>query len=279
MMMMMMKRRKGRSCLTNILTFLDKVTSYIDSELDVDVILLNFSQAFDKVPHQRLLSKSKSHGISGRVLDWIENCLSGRVQRVQVKGVKSFWESVTSGVPQGSGLGPVLFLIYINDLDEDILRLILKFADDTKIFSTIQSEVDAANLQRDIDKLLEWSEIWQMNFKVTKCKVMHIGKQYSEHQYSMNGHTLETVTEEKDLGILLTKYRKVAQQCSKACARANRMAGLIKMNIENKDKKIMLRLYALSSSSTLELYRYHFFNFDTISIRYLQNIAISILNK
>jgi len=204
---------------------------------------LDFAKAFDKVPHQRLLSKLKSHGISGRVLDWIENWLSGRVQRVQVKGVKSFWESVTSGVPQGSGLGPVLFLIYINDLDEDILRLILKFADDTKIFSTIQSEVDAANLQRDIDKLLEWSEIWQMNFKVTKCKVMHIGKQYSEHQYSMNGHILETVTEEKDLGILLTKYRKVAQQCSKAYARANRMAGLIKRNIENKDKKIMLRLY------------------------------------
>jgi len=143
----MMKRRKGRSCLTNILTFLDKVTSYIDSELDVDVILLNFSQAFDKVPHQRLLSKSKSHGISGRVLDWIENCLSGRVQRVQVKGVKSFWESVTSEVPQGSGLGPVLFLIYINVLDEDILSLILKFADDTKIVLTIQSDVDAANLQ------------------------------------------------------------------------------------------------------------------------------------
>ena len=95
---------------------------------------------------------------------------------------------------QGSGLGPVLFLIYINDLDEYILSLILKFADDTNIFSTIHSDVDAANLQSDIDKLLKWSGIWQMEFNDTKFKVMHIGKQHSEHQYSMNGHTLETVT-------------------------------------------------------------------------------------
>ena len=108
-------------------------------------------------------------------------------------------ESVTSEVPQVSGLGPVLFLIYINELDEDILSFILKFADDAKIFSTIQSDVDAANLQSDIDKLLKWSGIWQMKFNVTKFKVMHIGKQHSEHQYSMNGCTLETVTEEKDL--------------------------------------------------------------------------------
>ena len=129
--------RKGRSCLTNILSFLDKVTSSIDSGSSIDVVFLDFAKAFDKVPHQRLLSKLKSHGISGKVFKWIENWLAGRVQSVQVKGINSIWEAVTSGVPQGSGLGPVLFLIYINDLDDDILSWILKFADDTKIFSSV----------------------------------------------------------------------------------------------------------------------------------------------
>ena len=94
--------------------------------------------------------------------------------------------------------------------------MILKFADDTKIISPIQSDVDAANMQRDVDKLLQWSEVRQMQFNVSKCKVMHIGKQKVEHEYNMKGQKLETVTEEKDLGILVTRDMKVAKQCTKA---------------------------------------------------------------
>ena len=94
----------------------------------------------------------------------------------------------------------MLYMLYIN-LDNDILSMILKFADDTKIISPIQSDVDAANMQRDVDKLLQWSEVRQMQFNVNKCKVMHIGKLKVEHEYSMKGQKLETVTEEKDLEI------------------------------------------------------------------------------
>ena len=119
----------------------------VDKSSGVDVIFLDLAKAFDKVPHKRLLLKLKDHGIDGKVLQWIENWLKGRKQMVHVKGFASNWLPVTSGVPQGSGLGPVLFLIYVNDMDSDLHSWILKFADDTKIFNGIKDKSDCAIVQ------------------------------------------------------------------------------------------------------------------------------------
>ena len=128
---------KARSCLTNMLCFLEEITKWIDVGSPVDIIYLDFQKAFDKVPHQRLLLKLKAHGIGDSITDWIEQWLTDRRQRVVVDGEVSNWKSVLSGVPQGSVLGPILFLIYINDLDDSIKSNVLKFADDTKLFRKI----------------------------------------------------------------------------------------------------------------------------------------------
>ena len=153
---------KARSCLTNILCFLEDVTKWVDEGPPVDIIYLDLKKAFDKVPHQRLLLKLKAHGIGNVMITWIEKWLSDRRQRVVVDGEVSNWKSVLSGVPQGSVLGPILFLIYINDLDDDITSKVLKFADDTKVFRKIKSDTDRQQLQDDLNKLTEWSEKWQM---------------------------------------------------------------------------------------------------------------------
>ena len=120
----------------------------------MDVVYLDFQKAFDKVPHQRLILKLKAHG--NDVISWIEKWLTQRKQRVLVDGEISNWKSVLSGVPQGSVLGPILFLIYINDLEDDISSKVLKFADDTKVFRKVTNDTNKQSLQDDLDKLVKW---------------------------------------------------------------------------------------------------------------------------
>jgi len=126
----------------------------------IDIVFLDLAKAFDKVPHDRLLFKLRNYGIYGKILNWIEQWLKGRAQRVGIRGELSKWLEVLSGVPQGSVLGPLLFLVYINDLDVGISNWILKFADDTKIFSQIRDDKDRERLQEDLQKLCQWSEEW-----------------------------------------------------------------------------------------------------------------------
>ena len=235
--------RKGHSCLTNLLMFLDKVTGCIDTGDSVDVIFLDFAKAFDKVPHTRLAAKLKSHGIGGVLLKWISEWLSDRRQRVGIRGVFSDWLSVISGVPQGSVLGPILFLVYINDLDHGVKNWILKFADDTKIFSKVSSPEDRLRLQHDLDILVQWSEEWQMLFNVGKCKVMHFGRTNPNNDYYMSNQKLETSCLEKDLGVMISSDLKPSQQCNQAYVKANRILGMIKRTISYKSRSILLQLY------------------------------------
>ena len=122
----------------NLLWFFEEITKWVDDGSPVDVIYLDFQKAFDKVPHQRQIRKLKSHGVGNSIINWVEQWLTDRRQRVVVDGEVSSWKSVLSGVPQGSVLGPILLSVYINDLEEGVTGKLFKFADDTKLFRQVQ---------------------------------------------------------------------------------------------------------------------------------------------
>ena len=170
------------------------------------------------------------------MINWIENGLIGRRQRVVVDGEVSNWKSVLSGVPQGLVLGPTLFLIYINDLDDDITSKMLKFADDTKVFRKSKSDADIQHLQDDLNKLTERSEKSQMLFNLGKCKCLHAIHGNENAQYKMGGTVLNTTVEEKDIRLTVSVDIKVSEQCGIAEAKGNQILGLIRRNIVYKEK-------------------------------------------
>jgi len=235
--------RRGRSCLTNLLIFLDKVTRAADEGHDVDAIYLDFAKAFDKVPHQRLLVKLRNLGIGGSLLSWIKDWLDGRRQRVYVGGRGSGWRRVTSGVPQGSVLGPLLFLVFINDLDEGVMNSVLKFADDTKVFGIGENEVQHQQLQKDLCTIVEWSRTWQMEFNIDKCKILHVGGRNGRMAYSMEGRLLEEVAVERDLGVMISEDLKASRNCQAVYSRASRALGMMKRSIVFKTRDVLLPLY------------------------------------
>ena len=238
---------KARSCLTNLLCFFEEITKWVDDGSPVDVVYLDFQKAFDKVPHQRLLLKLKSHGIGNDVINWIEKWLTHRKHRVIVDGEISNWKSVLSGVPQGSVLGPILFLIYIyiyiNDLEDDISSKVLKFADDTKVFRKVTNDTDKQSLQDDLDKLVKWSEKLQMLFNFGKCKCIHIGHGNMDEEYKMGDAVLGRTTQEKDLGVTFSADMKVSEQCGIAASKGNQILGLIRRTIMYKEKQLIVPLY------------------------------------
>jgi hypothetical protein len=236
---------RGRSCVTNLITFFEKITSELDGGKAVDVIYLDFAKAFDTVPHERLKKKLKAHGIGGALFKWIAAWLSGRKQRVVLNGKESSWEAVLSGVPQGSVLGPLLFTIFINDLDLAVsdFELLIKFADDTKISRVIGGEEDRAGLQAALDKVMKWAAEWGMRFNVQKCKVMHLGRNNGKSDYTMAGTVLDKTREEKDLGVIVADTLKPAAQCAKAAKTALGVLGQITRAFRYRDRRTFVQLY------------------------------------
>ena len=234
---------KGRSCLTNLIDFMEVVTDILDDGDPVDVIYLDFAKAFDKVPYERLFKKLRSHGIDGKISGWIRDWLTGRRQKVGINRNYSEWQNVISGVPQGSVLGPLLFLIYINDLDEGIVSKLGKFADDTKMCRGINNINEVEILQQDLQKIYQWSIDWQMLFNIDKCTVIHLGKNNKQHKYKMGDKGLKTSSKERDLGVVVDSTGKPTEQCIMAVKKANTMLGMIKRNIQFKSKDVVVRLY------------------------------------
>ena len=235
--------RKHRSCLTNLLEFLQFTRNSVDCGEPVDVIYLDFQKAFDKIPHKRLIMKVEAYGVKGNISRWISNWLQNREQRVVLNQACSQFRTVLSGVPQGSVLGPLLFVMFINDIDSCVVNKLSKFADDTKVFSIVSDQVKIDKLRCDLLNLFKWSQDWQMLFNINKCKVMHFGRSNARAVYFIGGQQLEEVDNEKDLGIIVQKDLKVSEQCVKAVKTANRVLGMINRAFTYKTREIVLQLY------------------------------------
>jgi len=251
---------KGRSATLQLLNVIDEWTKLLDDGVSVDVLYTDFQKAFDTVPHRRLLVKLASYGITGKVLTWIQSFLTGRKQRVVIKGQKSMWKWILSGVPQGSVLGPILFLIYINDIVENLNCTAYLFADDMKIFSGIRSDIDIDILQDDINTVARWTDKWHLKLNTKKCKIMTIGRSYTgpAHIYHLptgsgsDSDELARVTQEKDLGVLIDSDLRFENHILEKVKICNRITGVIKRNFMNMNFQSFKQLYKAMIRSHLE---------------------------
>ncbi|CAM5121826.1 unnamed protein product [Eretmochelys imbricata] len=180
-------------------------------------------------------------GINMKIERWIRNWLTGRLQRVILKGELSGWREVTSGVPQGSVLGPILFNLFISDLGTKSGSVLIKFVYDTKLRGIANLENDRDIIQEDLDDLVNWSNSNRMKFNSEKYKVMHLGINKKNFSYKLGTHQLE-VTEE-DLGVLVDHRMTMSRQCDMAVKKTNAVLGCIRRGISSRDKEVLVSLY------------------------------------
>ena len=214
----------------------------------MDVVFLDFSKAFDCISHNLLLHKLEHfYGIGGCLLKWIEDYLSNRTQRVLMESKCSSWLPVLSGVPQGSIIGPLFFLLFINDLPSVALNCTTAlFADDSKCFKEINDPSDCILLQNDLNAMFEWSQRWNMNFNPSKCKILTITRRCHPvfYNYLMNGTSLEHVGSFTDLGVLIDEKLTFNPHINQLISKCNKMCGFIKRSLGFRAPTIVkFRLY------------------------------------
>uniref|UniRef100_A0A8C8RQ22 Reverse transcriptase domain-containing protein n=1 Tax=Pelusios castaneus TaxID=367368 RepID=A0A8C8RQ22_9SAUR len=214
-------------------------------------------------------------GINMNIVRWIRNWLKGRLQWVILKGELSSWREVTSGVPQESVLGPILFKLFVTNLGIKSGTVLIKFADDPKLGGIANTEKDRDTIQKDLDDLITWSIRNRMKFKNGKCKIMHLGTN-KHFSYKLGTHQLEWTEEEKDLGVLVDHRMTMSRQCDVALKKANAVLGCIRRGISSRDREVLVPLYKALVRPHLEYcvqFWSHMFKKDEFKLEQVQRRA------
>ena len=216
---------------------------------------MEFSEAFDKISHSGLLFKLSELGASEEVCQWAKSFLVSRTLRVVVDGVASECEPVTSGVPQGLVLGPIFFLVYINDMAKCINHSSVRlFADDTIIYKAVKSVSDCEFLQEDLDALESWAKEWTMEFHPDKCSIMRVSRKKNEllYHYKLKDQPLATTSNSKYLGVHISNKMDWSHHIGKTVKKANQKLGFVKRNLKNVNQDIKCKAYKSLVRPTLE---------------------------
>ena len=227
--------RRRHSCETQLVITVDDITKEYDKGHQVDMCILDFSKAFDTVPHDKLLHKLDNYGIRGDLYKWIASFLMSRTQNVVVDGETSIPCKVESGVPQGTVLGPLLFLCHINDLPQRVKSQIRLFADDCLIYRPVMSPTDQHILQSDLDSLKKWADEWGMKFNEIKCFTMSMHRKRTpyEFRYSLNNHILDQVKDNPYLGVQISDNLRWTNHIVRITNKANSTLGIMRRNLKH----------------------------------------------
>ena len=242
----------AKSCVTNLIESMDIITEALNRGFFVIMILLDFSRAFDSVCHSLLLAKLVAYGFDSSVVKWISSFLAGRKQRVVMGSVYSEWIDVCSGVPQGSILGPLLFVLFINDMPQVASHFCKLYADDSKLIGVIRSNRDIEKLQKDLDSLVEWASEWKMRFNISKCKSLEF--RYNKPKVFDNDLSftmiqdgvrtkLDSTKWEKDLGVVLNSKLNFSDHFEQVALKGYKMLGMLKRTFKYWDMDTFRRLY------------------------------------
>ncbi len=221
--------RRGLSCQTQLCSTFNDLAKSVNDGHTTHALVMDFKKAFDKVPHLLLLQKLQNiPGLDGYLLNWIKDFLSDRQQTVVLNGVSSLSCNVKSGVPQGSVLGPILFLCYINDIVDNLSCDVSLYADDTLLFQHVDNPADALRFQNNINAVHEWSEVWKMPFNIKKCQAICFGKTPTRTSYTLGNSPLEWTDCIKYLGVIIQSDLKFNTHITEKCSKANKILGGIK---------------------------------------------------
>ena len=240
--------RIGRSCLSQLITHYDKVLSLLESGVNVDTVYLDFAKAFDKVDHRIVLKKLSLLGVRGKMLQWLESFLTSRTQRVMVNGVLSDPVPVTSGVPQGSVIGPLLFLILIGDIDSNITSgFISSFADDTRLSKGISGVMDASSLQTELETVYQWADDNNMLFNNKKFEVLRYGPddtlKFTTSYTAPDGSIISDKHHVRDLGVTMSDDGSFKEHISVMCQSARNMCSWILRTFQSRSPELMLTMW------------------------------------